>query len=945
MTGRHRGRGSDAPRDPARTRARGSSQGARRHTGAGMAWRQFTADPWVSLALALLVAAVSFLLTAAPRALEDVNGRQLTRDLDELSASQRDVTGGWGTTVDWAIGEREGERLDLWQPFREGAERIRSAQPEPLRSMLQDAQMAARLTARMSTTPPEESGYYTANLVPHVDPDLEEFVDLVEGEWPARDFVGMQEYDENGMPIEPDPAEADAPSGLGALVLRETMDNLHWEVGDQLTSDLFISGVYEPKDAEDPRWQHIDNSVSMGVLYDPNLGEAAQTTLFLSPESRGTLSQATSVRMEVWFPIDPRPLVVERVDPAEVRAQLTGMVGQQHVLVAEGDPALGQLEGDQIPAFSTDLTGALDQVVRQQRATSSLLAVVGAGPLGVALAVMALAARLVVHRRRPALAMALARGASPQQVRGLIALEGLALGVPAAVLGHVLARLVWPGSGRWWEWLVTAVVAITPAVALALSLDDASLLQRRSDLSGRSSSRWRWVAELAVVALAGLATWRLLDRDVRGDDAAESGIDLLAAAAPVLLALAACVVALRLYPLPLAALTRALRGGRGLTPFLGSARALRDPAGGLVPALAVILGTSVALISAILLSTVTRGAETASWDNNGADVRVRGPVLTDETVAELEQIPGVEAVARIRDVGNTVDLTQDGDRTAIRVLVADSSLQQVMGAGTVTHAPPEQMYAVSDTLSVVAGGQTPDVLGEATLRGVDGTVQVVDHLADLPGYPTPGSWVLVDRAAWEAQGRNVPGARTALVSTGPGADRGEVADAISEILGASVVTTVDEELSGFRSAPVTRGLTTAFVGATVLTGLLTVLAILVVQLMGSRARMQLLSVLRTLGLAPRQTRALTGWELAPMLVTAMLVGALLGVAVPWVLVRALDLRGLTGGQIQPDLHLAPLVIGIVLGAVILTVLIAITVSAWAAGRTNLAQALRVGEER
>ena len=35
---------------------------------------------------------------------------------------------------------------------------------------------------------------------------------------------------------------------------------------------------------------------------------------------------------------------------------------------------------------------------------------------------------------------------------------------------------------------------------------------------------------------------------------------------------------------------------------------------------------------------------------------------------------------------------------------------------------------------------------------------------------------------------------------------------------------------------------------------------------------------------------------------------------------------------------------LVLAAVVLTVLTAVTVSAWLAGRTNLAQALRVGED-
>ena len=159
------------------------------------------------------------------------------------------------------------------------------------------------------------------------------------------------------------------------------------------------------------------------------------------------------------------------------------------------------------------------------------------------------------------------------------------------------------------------------------------------------------------------------------------------------------------------------------------------------------------------------------------------------------------------------------------------------------------------------------------------------------------------------------------------------------------VTTVTTRLEAFEEAPVTTGLRQLFVGATVVSGLLTVLAVVVVQLMGSTARTALLATLRTLGLGTRQTRALTAWELAPLLVTSLLVGTLLGLGVPWVLLRGLDLTGLTGGSAQPALVLDLPLLGAVLGAVVLTVLIAVTVSAWIAGRTNLAHALRVGEDR
>ncbi|MGD8200488.1 FtsX-like permease family protein [Ornithinimicrobium sp. W1679] len=928
----------------------GRHRGTRRHTGAGMAWRQFAADPWVSVGLALLVAVVSLLLTAVPRALQDVNDRQLAQDVGGLSALQRDVTGRWSSTVE--VPAPPG--VDPWAPFEEGATRIRAAQPEPLRSMLQEAQMYARATTAVEHVPDVESGYYGADVAVHADPDLAEHVQIVDGTLPGPwGGPGVDASDDaggGGGDVGADGGRRDVGAdggpgdGVPVVVLEEAAEELLWEVGDRV-GPLVVAGTYRPLDPQDPRWQHVDNGVRMGVLFDPNRGQAALVTAFVDPGSRGYLGQPTAVRHELWFPVDPAAVSGTGVDVGLVRRQLTGMLAQQHTLVEAGDPALGPIEADQTPAFATGLTGTLDQVVRQQRATSSLLAVVAAGPLGVALAVVGLAARLVVQRRRPSVALVLARGAGPRQLRWIAVVEGLAVGVPAALLGHVLARALLPGGGRWQEWLVTAAVAAAPAVALAASVDDASLLQTRRDLSRRSSSRWRWVVEAAVVALAGLATWRLLDRSSRGDDPGTSGVDLLAAATPVLLALAACVVALRLYPVPLAALTRVLRDRRGLTPFLGAARALRDPAGGLVPTLAVVLGTTVALVSAVLLTTVTRGAEAAAWQANGAAVRVNGPVMTDALVEQLAGVEGVAAVARVADVGTTQELFVDGDRTPLRILVVDPALEQVVGPGSPAPGPSSRLYADGGPIPLVTGGDAPDRVGAATLRGVDGPVEVVGHLPELPGVRTPGSWALIDADRWTDLGRRMPTARAALVSTTQEADTGAVADAVQKLVGPGVVTTVQEELDSFTSAPVTTGLTRAFVGATVLTGLLTVLAVLVVQLMGTAARSQLLAVLRTLGLRPGQTRALTAWELGPVLATSLLVGAVLGLAVPWVLVRALDLTGLTGGRSQPPLAVDPLVVGAVLAAVVLTVLTAVTVSARLAGRTNLAQALRVGEDR
>ncbi|QFG67486.1 ABC transporter permease [Ornithinimicrobium pratense] len=946
---------------PSRRTGRRGSGGL---TAGRLGGRQFTADPWVSLGLALLIGLVALLLTAVPRALSDVQSRQLVQDVTSLSAAQRDVVGTWNRTVEvpsfqvWApdlvgLGEEEHEELvqDPWGPFRAGADRIRVEQPPPLRDVLDPAQMVAELNRPFSWVPQVESDFVSATFTLTVDPDLTSHVELVDGDWPALTYRDRESF--SGVSPGPGREEGERETGDDVpevMLSQDAADRLLLEVGDVIEDvngeTVLLSGTYRVSNPDDPRWQHVTAADRLGIIPDPDAGTSGFAAAFLSPQNRGALGQPATVDMRLWYPIDPTGITGRSDEVATLRTQLTTLMAQQQVLV----PAAEVWDGpDQIPVFSADLAPTLDRIAAQQRATSSLIAVVAAGPLGVALAVAALGARLVVHRRRPALAMALARGAAPTQLRTLVALEGLVLGIPAAVLGHLGATLLLPGSTPWWRWAVTAVVALVPSVTLAASLDDASLLQRRTDLSGRSSSRWRWVVELALVGLAALSTWRLLDRGARGDDAAASGVDLLAAATPVLLALAACVITLRLYPLPLAALTRALRGRRSLTPFLGAARALRDPAGGLVPALAVVLGTAIALVSAVLLSTVTRGAEVAAWENNGAAIRVTGPPLTDDLRERLEQVDGVAAVGGIADSGQTARLDADGNRRAARVWLVDEAVQRVQADAPVDLLPAELFAAGADGRAPIATLRSlsadDDVSEGLTLSRV-GDVEVVAHLPELPGAAHAGG-VVVDRAVWEATGSSGPLANIILIGLADGADADQVAAGVEHTMGerSGVRTTVAEQLRSFTQAPVTEGLTRLFVGATIISGLLTVLAVVVVQLMGSAARARLLAVLRTLGLAPAQTRALTAWELAPLLVVSTVVGGLLGLTIPWVLLRGLDLTGLTGGPAQPALLLDPVLLALVLGAVVLTVLIAIAVSAWLAGRTNLAQALRVGEER
>lgn len=926
---------------------------------AGFGLRQFAADPWVSLSLALMVVVVVFVATLWPRFALQMNSEQVPHEVNELSAVRQDMIAHSSTTVTPEPGMPDTVE-GAWGPLQENLERVRQEQPEPLRSMLRPAQFLVNVDQATETRPPsEDSDIAYVSLQQRIDPYLQEHVELVEGDWPAyvvdtTSYVGV---DDQGFTIIEDVGEITAADPTPVLLLDEAAERLGWDVGEAF-GNWVLSGTYRPIDPEDGRWEHHTNGASMGTLYDGNRGILGFSTIYLNPANPGSIGPPAVASFEYWYGLDAAAVAGNQVDL--VTSQLLGMASSDMTLQEEDTtPGGGQVKA----RFSSEVVGTFQALSAQQRATASMLAVVAAGPIGVTLAVFALAARLIVTRRTYTLSLVSARGGSPRQVRGLLALEGVLLGLPAAALGYLLAGLVRPVSTGLPEIVLAAAAGLVPAAALALSAGENSLRETRSDLRGRSSSKVRWIVETIVVALAAIAVWRLLDRGLTGIDLPEqatpgtagagapaatasvdTGVDLLMAATPVLLALAACVLTLRLYALPVLALSSIFRRRTDLIPFLGSARSVRDPAGGLIPALAVILGVGVAVFSTLMSSTINNGAESAAWNQTGAQIRMSGPQFDQALMEQIGGIEGVSAVGGIREAGRSADLSGDVTQTGVSVYVVDSNLPEVQAGSPMVSPLPDELFSGGGATPILTGGNLEGDSGSGSLTNL-GPVNIVGHVDELPGMRTDATFVVVDRTLWEQAGGRTTPATVALVDVTDPAQREQVTSAIGEEISNALVQTPQADLDAFRSAPVTSGLTQLFAAAVIVTTALTVLAILIVQLMGAPARARLLAVLRTLGLRPRQGRSLTAWELGPLLAMAFAVGSVLGVAIPWLLLKAIDLTGMTGGGNQPTLHLDWAQLGLVVGAILVAVILAVTVSAATASRTNLAQQLRVGEER
>ncbi|USQ80319.1 ABC transporter permease [Ornithinimicrobium faecis] len=924
---------------------------------AGVLRKQFLADPWPSLLLALLVLLVAAASTLWPRYILDMNGRQVPYQVEALSAQQRDMTAFWSATIVPAADREYTSAEDTWGPVFNGLEEVRQAQPEPLRSMLQQGDFFIELGKNdTGLVPPEGTEFARVHIQQRVDPHLAEHVDLVSGDWPEMVLNESPQLPAENIP------EGTASGPIQVLLLDDAAKQLNLEAGD-VFEQFEITGTFTPTDPDAARWAHMPNSTTVGKIFSGDSGLHGYVTAYLPPENPGSTGAITNNNMNLFYPLDGAAVPGDQVDL--VTAQLIQLSAtQQDLRVPDSEegwnttfnsPDIELSEPPIQTTFGTEVLSTFEGLSQQQRATASILAVVAAGPIGVALAVFALAARLITSRRQPALALATARGGSSAQVRGAMLLEGLALGLPAAVLGHYAANLVNANASGWTEWVPVALIGLAPAVLLAATASTASR-SSRSDLSSKGASRLRVLVEVVVLVLAGLAVWRLFDRGLTGVEETpaasgeeavavqvDTGVDLLMAATPILLALAACVITLRIYPVPVHAVMAFFRGRRGLTNFLGAARAVRDPAGGMVPALAVILGVSVAVLSSVLSSTISAGAEQAAWQSAGGDVRLSGPSWSEEDVEPLREVDGVEQIAVIGSAADSHDLTGEVTERGLTVYVVDEALQEVW-ADTPVGPLPDELFSGSSTTPVVSGGSFEADTGTGTL-GSRGEVEIVGHIDGLAGVRTRGAFVVVDRAAWEATGGTNPSGEVVLVAASDPGQTDELATALNQVVPNALAETPRDKLTTFEESPVTGAMLWFFAAAVVATTVLTALAVVFVQLMGAAARTSLFTVLRTLGLSQRQARALTAWELGPLVAIAFVVGAGLGVLVPWLLLRAINLTGLTGGATQPTLALDWTVLGPVILGILVTVAIAIAVSAAMSGRADLVNQLRRGEER
>jgi putative ABC transport system permease protein len=367
---------------------------------------------------------------------------------------------------------------------------------------------------------------------------------------------------------------------------------------------------------------------------------------------------------------------------------------------------------------------------------------------------------------------------------------------------------------------------------------------------------------------------------------------------------------------------------------------------------ALVLAVAIAATSAVLYSTVSGGVVREAWRATGADLRISGPLIEAPAAEQIAALDGVDAVSPVAEVGDGVLRDQSASRRTevytadaaalataqVDVAGAPATLGELTGTSAPDGAVPVILTSAAAGPGVSAG--SPGV----TLVTQKGTVpvHVVDVVDELPGLPDGRSLVLADagRLAESTGDNSFP--RLALVGLADDADRAAVTAEISRLLPTAVVEDPDQEADELLAAPVSGGLAIAFVLAVLLAGLLCAAAVVMTLMLAAPARAKLLAVLQTLGLSSRQGRGLVGWEIGPWAVVALVVGAVLGVAVPSLVLAAVDVTALTGGLVQPDPQYDPLLLGAAAAGFVAVVLASVGIAAALSRRGEVAAQLRMG---
>jgi putative ABC transport system permease protein len=610
------------------------------------------------------------------------------------------------------------------------------------------------------------------------------------------------------------------------------------------------------------------------------------------------------------------------------------------------------------PLPRTTLAGSLETTLNayrgEQDAVAALLVIVRAGLLATLLGLIGLVAGQVGRRRADEFTLIRARGATAVTV-GVRVLAENALVVPFAVAVGGSLGLLLPGRSdpqAWWGMVAIAVVTtLTAPVRVAFAHRRATVTTSRRDLGQSRIPRRVLVVQGFLILLAALGAVLLRRRGF----ASTAGVDTYLALVPVLLAVAAAIVARHAVSWPLRFATRLAARTRGAVSFIGLAGVVRTGTGfGAFIVLVVAISTGV--FTGVLADTVAKARDRAADVQVSGDAKITGLGFTEATTRRLAAVPGVTAVAPL--YADTASLRTDKpspgqvrlvalDGPAVAKVLQDSEsslrLPDALTRPGLADGPVPALVS-PDLVAQLDGGGAVDVHG-VTYRfkvaavadeapglevGARTFVVLPTQALPIPSYaPIPPNRFLVAGVAVDS---------AALRATSEAGQRDYLTRPNGEPLDAwaappTIVTTWSEQRADYQRTGVNLVLTFALAAGAAGAVILALLTVGFVASAGAPARRESVARLWTLGLSTGQGRWLLVCELVPLLGVAVVAGGAVGLALPPLIGPALDLSRFTAGMKAP-VYVNPLMVAVVLGAVAAAIVIALIIDPATASRRH-----------
>lgn len=891
---------------------------------ARLALRGATTTPALSLFLVLVIAALSYLGVAAPLLLEQGRTATIQRATTSLPQTSR-----WLSADAPGLPEFDAasdQDTGVWGSALAMIDAARRQQPEPLRELLGAPRLVMAIDPQFSVDEdPERTDPVPINKVALVSD-----VGLLD-----RITVG-----EGRLPEVTDPAD-----GVEIVLTAEVAEQLAWPVGTERSwsgMTLLLTGTVSARAPDAGDWAFIPGALRPMVEVSSSGDRILVGTAFMHVDQVAALPDLVrDVKVTAWMPV--RTTGIDAANAAELTAQM-------RLLTA--DPVYLEMHTDSFfnrgLSFASGLPRVIDEGVSRGEAMTAVVTVAAVGPVAVALVVLALVTRLIAVRRIAAVRVMRARGASSIRLVAMLGGEGAALGMLGAVIGAAIAAFL-PGWLSGWVLLIPLLLAAVPAAVLPSSaLNDAERHERRDlgETSRRGSRR------LIVEGLFLTVTVAFVVLVMARPGAASADPMLLAL--PVLLGGAGSILCLRLLPSLLLIAERRARVRPSLAALLGPARARRDPLVRAAPVLAVVIGLGVAVFSVAFAATVTSGIARSALMEVGADVRVDASYITDGAVERVAGLDGVADVAALRG-DSAVQAKAGSEDQRAHAYTIDSAEFAAMQHGLPAAIPlPSSLAEPADgePVPVVASRTLLARLGvdaDGDLDGIEIGGTPVTVVAVAPAQVPFGSaqqWVIVDTVNARALGQRNIGLSQLYLSVSSDSDADDVgAAAVREIAGDAVFRTPDRAAAVHEQDPAFSVVQGALLAASSIVAALLAVAVVAMLMLGAVSRARMLAILRTLGHPSRGDARLVTWEVAPALLLALPFGAGVGVAMAWLVIPQLDLRGFVGGPTQPPVVLGGVWPVIVVVGFALVSTVAVVAATLLASRLGTATAIREGDEQ